>query len=423
MSKTFAGFGFGPIQSGLFLYEAIRSGNFSRYVISEVDEKTVRAVADSGNSCVVNIARPGGIDHVRIENIELYNPNDPSQREAFLNAAARSDEMATSLPSIRFFDLAGPACVANLIASAIDRRETSFPTIVYTAENHNHAAEYLHQAVLKYLQPQKLANVQFLNTVVGKMSGVITDEDAIRKLKLQPMASGLTKAVLVEEFNRILISPISLANFKRGIEVFVEKPDLLPFEEAKLYGHNAIHALIGFLADYKNLATIAQAGLDESIMKIARNAFIKESGLALCRRRAAVDDELFTERGFAEYADDLLRRMTSPYLHDLVVRVVRDPLRKLAFDDRMFGLMHICLEQKIVPDNLAIGAAAGITSLVRRQNELTHKPVCMPKSVEQLTKESLAALLSELWAGKADKYSQQMIDLTWNGVQKLHSIG
>jgi len=49
---------------------------------------------------------------------------------------------------------------------------------------------------------------------------------------------------LVEAFNRILISKTSFGDtlatrgFHRGIEVFEEKPDLLPFEEAKLYGHN-----------------------------------------------------------------------------------------------------------------------------------------------------------------------------------------
>ena len=39
--KTCVGFGFGPIQSALFLYEAFKSGNFSRFVIAEVDQKTV----------------------------------------------------------------------------------------------------------------------------------------------------------------------------------------------------------------------------------------------------------------------------------------------------------------------------------------------------------------------------------------------
>ena len=34
--RTFVGFGFGAIQAGLFLYEALRSGNFGRLVVGEV---------------------------------------------------------------------------------------------------------------------------------------------------------------------------------------------------------------------------------------------------------------------------------------------------------------------------------------------------------------------------------------------------
>ncbi len=75
------------------------------------------------------------------------------------------------------------------------------------------------------------------------------------------------RAILVEEFNRILVTRVNLPGFRRGIEVFVEKDDLLPFEEAKLYGHNAIHALIGYLADLEGLATMAEAGANSRIMQ------------------------------------------------------------------------------------------------------------------------------------------------------------
>ena len=49
-ARTFVGFGFGPIQSALFLYEAYRSGHFSRFVISEVDAAIVQAVRSAGGS-------------------------------------------------------------------------------------------------------------------------------------------------------------------------------------------------------------------------------------------------------------------------------------------------------------------------------------------------------------------------------------
>ncbi|MBM3790921.1 MAG: hypothetical protein FJW35_11320, partial [Acidobacteria bacterium] len=60
--KTFVGFGFGPIQSALFLYEAYRSGNFERYVIAEIEAVLVSAVRAAGGRYAINIAHPEGIE-------------------------------------------------------------------------------------------------------------------------------------------------------------------------------------------------------------------------------------------------------------------------------------------------------------------------------------------------------------------------
>ena len=56
--RTFVGFGFGAIQSGLFLYEAFHSGAFRRLVVAEVLPEVVEAVRREGGSFCVNIAQP-----------------------------------------------------------------------------------------------------------------------------------------------------------------------------------------------------------------------------------------------------------------------------------------------------------------------------------------------------------------------------
>ena len=58
---VFVGFGFGPIQSGLFVPEAFKSGNFSRIVIAEIDQKLVDAIRANNGSYFVNIAAIDGI--------------------------------------------------------------------------------------------------------------------------------------------------------------------------------------------------------------------------------------------------------------------------------------------------------------------------------------------------------------------------
>ncbi|GAF67734.1 unnamed protein product, partial [marine sediment metagenome] len=221
------------------------------------------------------------------------------------------------------------------------------------------------------------------------------------------------------QFNRILVSAPGLEGYRRGIDVFVEKDDLLPFEEAKLYGHNAIHALIGFLADRAGCETIGQAGLDNRIMKTAAGAFIGESGAALVKRHEKLGDPLFTDRGFREYAEDLLERMVNPHLNDRVSRVVRDPVRKLGYEDRLFGTMRLCLDCGVRPGDLALGAAAGVLSMIKRREELPAPVAHLPESPDALSEQILGDLLLGIWSDAADARAGSLISLTWDALGRL----
>ena len=208
--------------------------------------------------------------------------------------------------------------------------------------------------------------------------------------------------------------------------VFQEKEDLLPFEEAKLYGHNAIHALIAYLADLKGCLTIAEAGKDPWIMEVARRAFIEESGAALIRRHAGLGDPLFTPEGYAEYAEDLLRRMVNPHLCDQVERVGRDHARKLGLEDRLYGTMTLALEAGIEPRHLALGAAAGVLSLVRRRAAPAGLP--LPAGEQELDEARLGELLRALWGEAARKPAPaapeaRLIGLTADALERLRAEG
>ncbi len=426
--KTFVGFGFGPIQSALFLYEARLSGNFDRYVVVDIDRELVEAVRAGGGSYTVNIARPDRVDRFTVEGVEIYDPREAGEASRILQAVAGSDELCTALPSVRIYGAGGRASVASLLAGGLAARRRSFPTIVYTAENNNRAAEILAAELEKALPERSAASgqLQVLNTVIGKMSGVIAEPDTIRRLALAPITPRIPRAVLVEEFNRILISRIELPGYRRGIEVFQEKPDLLPFEEAKLYGHNAVHALIAYLADLRGYRTIAEAGADGQIMSIAREAFIEESGAALVRRHAALGDPLFTEEGYREYAEDLLARMVNPNLNDLVERVGRDHLRKLAAEDRLYGTMTIALQQGLEPRRLALGAAAAVVCLMRRRENLHRRPeLSLPQDAGGLTPRSLERFLRGLWGEgeSGPRHGERLAALTWEGLGELRRRG
>ncbi len=366
MKKTFVGFGFGAIQGGLFLQEAWHSGNFSRLVVAEVVPSVVEAVRNNGGYYELNIATPTGNKAHRVGPIEILNPLDEKDRAELVRAVAESSEIATALPSVKFYGMGGLGDVQEILAAGLRLKmdKPDLPAaVIYTGENNNHAAEILTAALESRLgAPLSAARTQTLNTVIGKMSGIVADLTQIAEQKLERITPEMPRAFLVEEFNRILISRISLPGFRRGITVFEEKDDLLPFEEAKLYGHNATHALLGYLLREKGATFMSEASAHPILLKLAKEAFLLESGEALCRKYHDTDP-LFTPDGYRAYVEDLMQRMVNPNLRDQVDRITRDTRRKLGWNDRLIGTMRLALEHGITPKRYAQGAAAALRLL------------------------------------------------------------
>ncbi len=82
MSATYVGFGFGPIQTGLLLFEAVLSRSFDRFVVAEVDQGLVDAVRAAGSEVAVNIAARDGVHTRRLPRVQLLNPRVPAERES-----------------------------------------------------------------------------------------------------------------------------------------------------------------------------------------------------------------------------------------------------------------------------------------------------------------------------------------------------
>ncbi|OGV67128.1 MAG: hypothetical protein A2283_18260 [Lentisphaerae bacterium RIFOXYA12_FULL_48_11] len=398
MKHVFVGFGFGPIQAGLFAKEARESGNFSDIAVAEVDQVLVDAVRRNGNRYSVNVACKDRLGIVEVEGVQLLNPRNPGDRSSLLEIFSRATEIVTSLPSVNFFSSGGADSVSSLLAEGLQSNKAS-GTIVYTAENNNHAAEILQEKMeAEPLFKKGHRPVQFLNTVIGKMSQVVIDPKAISG-NLVPIAPGFPRAFLVEEFNHILVTKVNLSGFEPGITVFDQKTDLLPFEEAKLFGHNAINTMLGFIAGQNGLKLMSELRDRQDIMVDARDAFINESGRALISKHGRLGDPLFTKTGFTDYADDLLERMVNPYLADTVERTVRDPLRKLGYSDRIFGTMRLCLEQEIIPSKLTVGALAGLRVLMSdREKYKVPSDLKFSKNGTPSTSD-VRGLLSWLWNG------------------------
>ena len=337
-----------------------------------------------------NVAHSDGLRKYEIGPIEILDPSIPGDREILIDALAQAEEIATAVPSVANYTSPGPGSIHRLLAQGLVRkaRRHGPNCVTYVAENNNRAAEILEEAVATAIPEDARDTVvsrgRFIDTVIGKMSGIIPEPDEIAEWNLSTITPDLQRAFLVEAFNRILISRIDFgeARFIRGITAFEEKDDLLPFCEAKLYGHNATHALAGYIGGILGIERISQLEQVPGAIGFLRSAFIEESGGALIEKYNGLD-HLFTAEGYREYVDDLIVRMTNPWLKDSVERVTRETKRKLGWNDRLIGTMRLALTHGITPERYAFGAAAALTAL--DESVLSNPGSC-------------AAILGALWS-------------------------
>jgi mannitol-1-phosphate 5-dehydrogenase len=398
--KTFLGFGLGAVQSGLMLFEAYKSKNFERFIILEVDNDLVKEIRKNNCTITINTATKNGIIKSTISGFEIYYTVDPNDQNSIAAAIYEADEMATAIPNTDYYNL-GKNSIAQLLAKNINPNKSQ---IIYTAENNNYAAEILLEKIKLYTDNNKLMNFQALNTVIGKMGGVIQDEVTMQELGLDMITPLSKNAVLVEEFNDIIISKVELKNYRRGIEVFKEKKDLLPFEEAKLYGHNAVHSMLGFFAALRGYTFMSEIRNDPQLYQYGIEAFNNECGAFLLKKHRSIDDPLFTVEGFNFYGTDLLERMTNPYLRDEVQRICRDPIRKLGYDDRFFGTIREDLKQNIQPKILAKAVLGGICYIINNKIDISSS---YPKRIEELNVDYVGAILKNIWNDDSNDYQEE----------------
>ena len=409
--RQFLGLGLGAIQAGLFLYEAQQSGQFSRLAVTSRRAAMVASLRRAAGTIALNIAHADSLEQAQIRGVDSYHSAAGSEdNETIIEAIAQASDIATALRSVEDYSGDTPYSPQQLLAAGLCRkaRQDMPKAVIYAAENHNHAAELLEAAVYRCIpaaeQPKVRQYACFVNTVIGKMSGSQAPAayEASRG-RLEPITPDADEAYLVEAFNAIRISRVP-PSFGSGF-AFQQHDDLLPFEEAKLYGHNATHALLAYLGRFSSAQHMHALTAYPALLNLAREAFLEESGAALQRKYAGLDP-LFSPEGYQDYAEDLLQRMVNPYLQDSIARVCRDPLRKLAWHDRLIGTMRLAASQGIEARRYALAAAAAVHMWCE----------AIPRAIPS-DAEGLETLLNPLWpaeeaAMKAHIYDQLSAALT-----------
>ncbi|QCI23525.1 mannitol-1-phosphate 5-dehydrogenase [Buchnera aphidicola] len=238
--------------------------------------------------------------------------------------------------------------LANLISKGIiykiQNKKNNLVNIL-ACENLFRCSSVLKQRVLNVLSIEYHEylekNVGFVDTVVDR----IVSFNNTKKNKIL--------FVRVEEFKEIICD---INQFKGSIPNIINmklSSNLDAYSERKLFTLNTGHAITAYLGLLYGYNNIYNAILDHDIYNIVYGA-MKESGNVLKFRYG------LNENKHSNYINSILHRFKNSFLVDDLIRVSRNPLRKLSNNDRLIKPILGTLEYKCSNINLVKGVAAAL---------------------------------------------------------------
>lgn len=121
----------------------------------------------------------------------------------------------------------------------------------------------------------------------------------------------------------------------------------------KLFIHNAPHAIVAYLGWMKGFTYIHEAMADKDINKIVVGAIGEITNGVIASG--------FAEKEYAiYYKEKELKRFSNKLLYDKIERVAREPLRKIARNNRLVLALRIALFNGVLPENTAKGLKAAL---------------------------------------------------------------
>ncbi|KAL8776357.1 MAG: hypothetical protein Q9213_008299 [Squamulea squamosa] len=213
--------------------------------------------------------------------------------------------------------------IAPVIGKAIDKRTAPKPIAVIACENAIGATDTLAGFIKDSNNtPQdRLASINdrasFANSAIDR---IVPGQDPNAGLNVK-----------IESFYEWVVDKTPFA--KEGhpeISAIKWVDDLSPYIERKLFTVNTGHAAAAYYGHARGKRTIHDALQDPEINKIVHECLSETSHLIVKKHGISVDEQ-------KAYVEKIVKRISNPYLEDVVERVGRAPLRKLSRKERFVG--------------------------------------------------------------------------------------
>lgn len=235
--------------------------------------------------------------------------NSVTQADDAVAAIASADIVTTSV-GVTHLKL-----VAPLISKGLEARTTPQPLLIMACENTINATDVLKSEIEK-LVPGSLGKVDYANTAVDRIVPIQVHDKNLD--------------VLVESFCEWVIETSGIVGKLPNIPGVTFVSDLTPYIERKLFTVNTGHSALAYLGQAQGVNTILEATQDNATMAKLEGV-LAETAEVLIRRHG------FEVSEHARYVHKTISRFKNPDLNDSILRVGREPARKLSRNDRLIG--------------------------------------------------------------------------------------
>ena len=290
--------------------------------------------------------------------------------------------------------------IAPAVARGIGHRAqlgVTAPFNLILCENLHGAAAIFREMVLAALPADHhaymAAYIGFVDTVIARMVPPLTPE-----LRAQDPS-----LIIVEPYKELPVDRDGFGGAPPPIVGMIPFSPFAFFTDRKLYIHNAGHAVLGYLGYLAGYEYGYQSLADDEIYLQARGA-MEESALALTRKYHPAPGMLMAN------IEDLLHRFGNRALGDTILRLGRDPVRKLAHSDRLVGAALNALAQGVTPVHLVTGIAAGLC--------FAHPDDSVAQQIQvQLREQGIERALTEVCGLAPDEPLAEMVVHRWGEIK------
>lgn len=258
--------------------------------------------------------------------------NSATQTDQAIATIASADIVTTS---VGVTHLRG---VAPLIAKGLEMRNLDSQLLVMACENSIGATDILKMEI-EQLLPGSASKAHFANTAVDRIVPIQAHDENLN--------------VLVESFCEWVIETSGIVGPLPNIPGATFVSDLTPFIERKLFTVNTGHCALAYLGQLDGVSTILEATENHSTMRKLEGV-LRETSQVLVSRHG------FDESEHADYVRKTISRFKNPDLNDSILRVGREPARKLSRNDRLIGPAAFASENGLNYDFLLETVAAAL---------------------------------------------------------------